>query len=600
MTNRIRPLARPRLVVVFAAAILVAGLAGTAGATNAPGFKTSKPPMLQAVAPRGWVDPIMSVGDDIGSYQFEAIPDGISIRRAPGHDKAEVYVNHETSTVPFPYVAPNPNALPNPLFPTASNSQNDFDNAQLSKLILDTNDAGVLEASLAITSAEGFQRFCSNFLATKAHGFSRELLFTNEEAVDWVKRSGPTFWPATEGAADARQSGVVVAFDPKTGERRPIWGMGRHNHENSVAVPGYNKPVVLSGDDTFVNSPSQSQLFSYIANNANAVWNDTGDLWAFVSDDPLKQRYEDFTVNDATSVAGHFVEVPKLIATGRNPNGTDVMSTDAEAALNMPGAFAVPTDGTFSRPPGVTSGPSVDGPQWVLERWSQLNGVFRFVRLEDIAYDKRNGMSNVVYVVDSGRGTTGAASPVNTIPVKSTNGRIWKMVLDKTDPTKVLSLSILIEGDDNPVKTIGEIHQPDNIESTRRGLYLTEDPGSSQQFSFTDPLQVNDPNRTPARIWQYKLSGGATNVVAVVDQSLDEAAADVDTSARGNLGAWEASGVVDVSDYFGPGTFLVTVQAHTLFVEIGSGPDLDPGALGPDWLNKREGGQLVLLRIPGA
>ncbi len=591
MAKRIRPLGRPRLVVVVATTLLVAGLAGSAGATNAPGFKTSKPPMLQAVAPRAWVDPIMSVGDDIGSYQFEAIPDGISIRKAQGYGKAEVYVNHETSTVPFPYTTTNP---------TTANSQNDFDNAQLSKLILDTDDAGVLQASMAITSAEGFQRFCSNFLATKANGFSRDLLFTNEEAVDWVKRSGPTFWPATEGAADARQSGVVVALDPKTGERRPIWGMGRLNHENSLAVPGYKKPVVLTGDDTFVNNPSQSQMFSYIATDANAVWNDTGDLWAFVSDDSTRQKYEDFTLNDATSVAGHFIPVPKLIATGRNPNGTDVMSADAEAALGLPaGTFAVPTDGSFSRPPGSppTGGniASVDGPQWVLEKWSQMNGVFRFVRLEDMAYDKRQGMSNVVYVVDSGRGTTGTVANG-----KSTNGRIWKMVLDKNDPTKVLSLSILIEGDDSPVKTIGEIHQPDNIESTKRGLYITEDPGSSQQFSFTDPAQVNDPNRTPARIWQYKLSGGATSVVAVVDQSQDEAAGDVDTTLRGSYGAWEASGIVDVSDFFGPGTFLVTVQAHTLFVEIADGPDIDPGVVGADWLNKREGGQLLLLRIPGA
>ena len=60
--------------------------------------------------------------------------------------------------------------------------------------------------------------------------------------------------------------------------------MGRLNHENSVAIPGYEKPVLLTGDDTFVNNPSQSQMYSYIAPNANAVWNDTGDLWAFVSD----------------------------------------------------------------------------------------------------------------------------------------------------------------------------------------------------------------------------------------------------------------------------------------------------------------------------
>jgi hypothetical protein len=258
----------------------------------------------------------------------------------------------------------------------------------------------------------------------------------------------------------------------------------------------------------------------------------------------------------------------------------------------MPGAFDVPINGSFSRPPGKSTGPSVDGPQWVLERWSQLNGVFKFIRVEDMAYDKREGKSNVVYVVDSGRGTAGA-----TGPGISTNGRVWKMVLDKKDPKKVTSLSILIEGDDNPVKTLGEIHQPDNVESTKNGLFFTEDPGSSQQFNYT-PEQLADGRRTEARVWQYKFGTGATRVVAKVDQSADEGTTDVDVTTRGSLGAWEASGIVDVSEWFGPGTFLVVVQAHTLYVETAPGLDVTGDGVA-DILNKREGGQLLLLRVPG-
>ena len=41
---------------------------------------------------------------------------------------------------------------------------------------------------------------------------------------------------------------TVVAIDEKNGKVKPIWGMGRHNHENSVAIPGYDELVVLSGD----------------------------------------------------------------------------------------------------------------------------------------------------------------------------------------------------------------------------------------------------------------------------------------------------------------------------------------------------------------
>ena len=51
------------------------------------------------------------------------------------------------------------------------------------------------------------------------------------------------------------------------------------------------------------------------------------------------------------------------------------------------------------------------------------------------------------------------------------------MVLDREDPTKVTSLTVFVEGDDNPVKTPTEVHQPDNIETTPNGLLLTEDPG---------------------------------------------------------------------------------------------------------------------------
>jgi hypothetical protein len=566
-----------------AAAILLTTLSGTAVAKHAgPGVLTTQPSMLSASATdASIVTPVITTGETIDGYRFEALPDGISLRDA-GKGEVEAFVNHETSTVPFPYTATNP---------TTANSQNDFDNAQLSRLVLSTENGGVIEAGMVIESSDGYQRFCSNFLGTKENGFNKDLVFTNEEAVDWVNRTGPS-WPAIEGASNARQSGVVVAYDPKTGEQQPIWGMGRFNHENSLAVPGYGQPVLLSGDDTFVNNPSQSQLFAYVAKNSKAVWNDDGDLWAFVSDDAARQRYEDFAPGDTTAITGHFIQVPKLIATGRNADGSDLMGADVPASLGGP--YPVPTDGSFSRPPGVTSGPSVDGPQWVLERWSQLNHVFRFVRLEDMAYDKRPGMSNVIYVVDSGRGTAPSTGPAFG-PGISTNGRVWKMVLDASDPSKVTSLSILIEGDDAAVKTPEKIHQPDNIESTAVGLYITEDPGSSQQFAFGS----TDTRATTARIWQYQLVGGAMQPVFAIDQSADEGPTDVDpATTRGNLGSWESSGIIDASAWFGPGTFLVTVQAHSLFVEVGDGPDLLAPA-GADWLNKREGGQLLLIKVAG-
>ncbi|HET9460858.1 MAG TPA: hypothetical protein VFO56_02890, partial [Gaiellaceae bacterium] len=233
--------------------------------------------------------------------------------------------------------------------------------------------------------------------------------------------------------------------------------------------------------------------------------------------------------------------------------------------------------------------------QWVLEYWSQLNNVFQFVRVEDIAYDKRPGMENVVYVVDSGRGTAGISQPG-----RSTNGRVWRMELDPNDPKVVESLTVFVEGDNNPVKTLDEVHQPDNIETTATGLLLTEDPGSSQQFALADQ---GLPNATTGRLWYVPFSG-TPQVVAKVDQSADGGPTDVGLPpgstalSIGNWGAWESSGIVDASAAFGPGAFLIDVQAHTLWVEKADGED-NFGAVGPDFTYKREGGQLLLLRIPG-
>ena len=564
-----------RLLALASVCVLVATVAATAALAgdNDSGYQTSQPSMLTTGDRRDVTfDPIATVGETLpGGTLFESIPDGIALRTR-GQGRVDVYVNHETSTVPFPY---------NPTAPTESNSQNDFRNAEVTMLALNQHSAGVLTSKRVISSEENFQRFCSNFLAWTEQGFDRAILFTNEEAVDWVSRSGKA-WPATIGSAAARQAGLVVAHDVKSGDTRPIWGMGRHNHENTVAIPGYDELVLLSGDDTFTNNPSQSQLYSYIADDTDAVWNDEGSLWAFVSDDPTKQKYEDFVPGSTASIAGHFIEVPRLIATGRHPNGNEVMAADVGFPLP-------PNDGTWQRDP---NGIGIDGPQWVLDYWSRTNGVFGFVRVEDLAYDRRPGMGNVVYIADSGRGTTGASAPG-----RSTNGRIWKMVLHPSNPRVVTSLSIFLEGDDNPVKTLGEVHQPDNLETTARSLLITEDPGSSQQFT---QAEAGLPNATTARLWRVPLNGGAAEVVAKVDQSADEGPTDVDaTTSKGNLGAWESSGVVDASAAFGPGAFLLTVQAGTLWVDKAPGDD-NVAPPGPDFTYKRAGGQLVLVRIPGA
>lgn len=58
----------------------------------------------------------------------------------------------------------------------------------------------------------------------------------------------------------------------------------------------------------------------------------------------------------------------------------------------------------------------------------------------------------------------------------------------------------------------------------------------------------------------------------------------------------ESSGIVDASRWFGPGTWLVTVQAHGTFQSSEVVPN--PLGTGPDLTIKREDGQLLLMTIP--
>jgi hypothetical protein len=199
----------------------------------------------------------------------------------------------------------------------------------------------------------------------------------------------------------------------------------------------------------------------------------------------------------------------------------------------------------------------------------------------DIAYDRND--PHILYLADSGRGS--GAAP---------NGRIWKLVLSESAGVLHGTLSILINGDASPVGTESVIHQPDHLETTANSLLIQEDPSSGNQYTID--------TGTTARIWRYDVSGpdaGTLEVVAKVDQGADEGSTDVDSASAAKWGAWESSGIVDASAAFGDGAFYVTIQAHSLWIEKAPGPDYT-GAVGPDFTLKREGGQLLLVRIPGA
>ena len=504
-----------RLGAPLALLALAATAAGIArGGDTARSSVTSTPALLNPVANGVEVRALISTGDKVGGYTFESIPDGISVVKE-SESRVSLYVNHELSLVPFPV------------------GFSDMDNAMLSKLTLDRKTQNVLAGKYVIPGTANFQRFCSNFLATKEHKFNRPVILTSEEATDRVNRTGSAY-PARPGS---EQAGVVVAYDIKNDKYNAVYSMGRFNHENALALPGYKVSVILSGDDTF--SAPASQLYLYLTHGADGVTRDQGALYGFKSDDPNVNDYGDFT--PGLNVAGTFVRVPVSIALGE---------------------------------------------QDALEKWSNDNGIFQFIRVEDLAYDRNS--TNIVYFADTGepraiadattkrlkRGPSGTAGPYP-------NGRIFRMVLDKKNPLRVESLSVLVDGDAKGAAGAGDvtlIHNPDNVETTKNAILFQEDPGSQNNYA------ASNPNGTTARIWKYDLKSKQLSVVANVYQAILDPLA--------NQGNWESSGIVDASAAFGPGWFYTNVQAHSVLVKSEKRAD--------GITYKQEAGQLLLIKIPGA
>jgi hypothetical protein len=308
------------------------------------------------------------------------------------------------------------------------------------------------------------------------------------------------------------------------------------NHENSVVVPGgWDDIVVLTGDDTF--TPPSSQFYLFQTRSERALRRDQGNLWAFRvtrTDEGRVDKSDPFN--------------------GANDYG-DIQSGDD-------------WQGRFIRvPPEIARGLTGDAPQTALENWSNANNVFQFIRVEDIAYDANN--PRVIYFADT--------STTRIVPDPSTgrlmrgpsgttglydNGRVFRMELSQADPKVVDSFSILLNGDTGGpgLPGAGAIHQPDNVATSPNSLMVQED------------TAVVAP-----RVWRYDFATQTWSVLATVNDI-----------------AWESSGIVDASEFFGPGSWLLDVQAHNIFV----GPTDTTTTPGVTY--KREGGQLLLLTGPGS
>jgi hypothetical protein len=348
-------------------------------------------------------------------------------------------------------------------------------------------------------------------MAGPAQGLDGYVFFTGEETNDVV---------------GGVQRGFAVVLDTDTGVYTAVPGLGRLNHENTVVIPGgWDGLSMLTTDDTF-SAPS-SQLYMYRADDQSALFADEGSLYAFrvtgVDGVPVDATDAQNGANDyldlavGSSFQGEFIPVPRDVAIG-DQNG--------------------------------------------LEAWSNANNVFQSIRLEDLTYDKND--PRTVYIADTGatrvipNPATGQMlrGPSGTVGLAD-NGRIFKMVLNASDPTVVDSLTIFADGDLPGTDVYVPFTSPDNVDTSGKSLMVQEDTADAQVF-------------------QYRFANGSWRVVATV----------ADTAS-------ESSGIVDASAWFGGGMWLLDVQAHGS--NVAEDTTSEPGTT-----IKRESGQLLLMKIPGS
>ena len=187
------------LLILLLALAFVFGTPGLSRADS--GVLTPQAPYitLDAGVPAGSsVTAIISSGESVNNVLFEGIPNGLGLAPGPWEGTVDVYVNHEETTVPF--------------FGEA-----DFQDASVTKWTLDVNSAGVLAGSVALSSDNGFLRFCSAFMAGPAEGFSRYTFFTGEETNDIVDVPPGAPYGRDPAVAPQRQGGYAVVLDAATG-----------------------------------------------------------------------------------------------------------------------------------------------------------------------------------------------------------------------------------------------------------------------------------------------------------------------------------------------------------------------------------------------
>ncbi len=316
------------------------------------------------------------------------------------------------------------------------------------------------------------------------------------------------FGPVFLTAGESSQESMVHAISPaalvsdRKRQDRVLPALGKANMENAVPLPkeAYpGKTLILIGEDQ-----------SYAASHASA-----GQLLLYMSN----------TVGDLQNGALH-----ALKRTDGNQVEMDmVKGTQYEVQ--------------FTKLPDIRSKTGAE-----INTLVNNAGAIRFSRVEDVDYRKGGGAnSREIYFVATGQ-AVGSTAPE---PGYTMWGRMYKLVMDATDPTKG-KLEVVAEGDSNPGN---DLINPDNVCATENYVYIQEDGDSYYPAAKHDSY-----------IWQYNISNKQYKPWLNMAHKRTDAAwnAKFNTAGQPRLGSWEYGAMFDISDVTGkPNTFILNIHPHT-------------------------------------
>lgn len=474
------------------------------------------------------VNPLFTIGEAFNGYTPAGILDGTGAFELDS-DTIRVLVNHELSnSVGYAYTLANGTSLTGARVSYFDINKTTFaleDTGLAYNTII--NRAGEVVNDSSDLEFGGINRLCSaQYVAAGTFGFEDGIFFTGEE---------------TDG-------GTEFALDAANNVLYAVPWMGRAAWENVTPLKTGtdDKVALLIGDDR-----AGKHLLMYVGEK-NAIGDDSfldrnglaqGELyvWAANNGDLTPQQFN----GTFESREGSWVKI-------------DYYDSDK---AGQPGYDAL----------GFANQATQDG-------LAQAAGAFQFSRPEDVATNPADG--TVAVMASTGRGSLFPADNWGTTYTIDTE-------FDSNGNPISADIKILYDGDDagsgqftNP--DFG-LRSPDNLDWSDDGFIYIQEDRSTEKATF------GGSSGEEASIWKLNPVTGELTRIAQMDRSAVPTDLNQTDRSPNDLGNWESSGILDVSDLFDLDdgkVFVFDVQAHSL----------RDGTIAA--ANLVEGGQLAYLVAP--